>query len=85
MPTNLNVGRFAQFAFDNKNFKWYTQYERTLHSTTHIYHIPVQTPRSSLWSPRKFLLKEIHPRLKDRQKSRSLVKVERSPLYLNVW
>ncbi|KAJ8403226.1 hypothetical protein AAFF_G00354430 [Aldrovandia affinis] len=36
IPTNLKVGRFTQFAFDNLDFQEYTKDGRTLHGTTHI-------------------------------------------------
>ena len=94
IPTNLKVGRFTQFAFDNLDFQEYTKDGRTLHGTTHIIfqykdpdedatpmaNVPLlKTRQSCLESYQPFKMKESHLSLKDRQKSRSLVGVETQP------
>ena len=91
IPTNLKVGRLTQCAFDNLDFHEYTKDGRTLHGTTHIIFqymnaeedptpivsVPLlKSRRSSRESPVPFQTRESYLRLKDRQRSRSLVGVE---------
>ena len=49
IPSNLKVGQFTQFAFDNLDFQEYTKDGRTWHGTTHIifqYKDPDEDPTS---------------------------------------
>lgn len=61
IPTNLKVGRFTQFAFDNLDFQEYTKDGRTLHGTTHVifqYKNPDEDPTPTVNLP---LLKTRQP------------------------